>query len=525
MATVRIGSRNVGSRWSIHHGIVFVLTFMGYAFFHATRKTFSNVKVILKAEWTPSFHNDSFNETKPDDTWNSHHLFESTKVAEDFLGVLDTVFMFAYAVGLYISGIVGDRLDMRKVLAFGMCGSALCVFLFGTVSEWLHLYSITYYIILWIINGLLQSTGWPAMVAVMGNWFGRSSRGLILGLWSACASVGNIIGTLMASSVLHYGYQYTFLVTSAALFGWGIVIFFALVPSPAELGMSIADSDRNSQPAPSQPGGHTEEAEPLLLDSTREDSGLDNSPKIRQEKAVGFFRAVLLPGVIPYSLAYACLKFVNYAFFFWLPLYLTSAYHWPTANADEISIWYDVGGIVAGVIGGVISDVIGVRAPIVVAMLALAAPSLYFYTWSPNNHLVNALLMSVVGFFIGGPASLISAAISADLGREGPIKGNDKAMATVTGIIDGSGSVGAGIGQVLIPIFHQKLGWHWVFYIFIMMTLCTLICILPVLVREVRNMQCWRSRFGQSGLTINTSNEDTYEGDTLAPDSTEPISI
>jgi len=46
--------------------------------------------------------------------------------------------------------------------------------MFGTVSEWLHLYSITYYVILWIINGLLQSTGWPAMVAVMGNWFGRS---------------------------------------------------------------------------------------------------------------------------------------------------------------------------------------------------------------------------------------------------------------------------------------------------------------------------------------------------------------
>ena len=38
-------------------------------------------------------------------------------------------------------------------------------------------------------------------------------------------------------------------------------------------------------------------------------------------------------------------------------------------------------------------------------------------TGSPNNRLVNALLMSVVGFFIGGPASLISAAISADLGK------------------------------------------------------------------------------------------------------------
>jgi len=29
----------------------------------------------------------------------------------------------------------------------------------------------------------------------------------VLGLWSACASVGNIIGALMVSQVLHYGYD------------------------------------------------------------------------------------------------------------------------------------------------------------------------------------------------------------------------------------------------------------------------------------------------------------------------------
>ena len=52
------------------------------------------------------------------------------------------------------------------------------------------------------------------------------------------------------------------------------------------------------------------------------------------------------PFILQYSLSYACLKFVNYSFFFWLPLYLTSAYGWSPATADEISIWYDVGGIV-----------------------------------------------------------------------------------------------------------------------------------------------------------------------------------
>ena len=36
-------------------------------------------------------------------------------------------------------------------------------------------------------------------------------------------------------------------------------------------------------------------------------------------------------------------------------------------------------------------------------------------------------------------------------GREGPAQGNDKALATVTGIIDGTGSFGAGIGQVPKP--------------------------------------------------------------------------
>ncbi len=76
--------------------------------------------------------------------------------------------------GLYISGAIGDRLDMRKVLSVGMCSAAVCVFMFGCVSEWLHIYNKAYYIVFWILNGLLQSSGWPAMVAVMGNWFGES---------------------------------------------------------------------------------------------------------------------------------------------------------------------------------------------------------------------------------------------------------------------------------------------------------------------------------------------------------------
>lgn len=43
---------------------------------------------------------------------------------------------------------------------------------------------------------------------------------------------------------------------------------------------------------------------------------------------------------------------------------------------------------------------------------------------------------------------MISSAISADLGRQEALRGSQEALATVTGIVDGTGSIGAAAGQV-----------------------------------------------------------------------------
>ncbi|XP_068828892.1 sugar phosphate exchanger 3 isoform X4 [Capricornis sumatraensis] len=379
------------SRFSHHHMVVFLLTFFSYSLLHASRKTFSNVKVSISKQWTPSAFNKS-TELLPVEIWSNNHLFPSAEEATLFLGTLDTIFLFSYAVGLFISGIVGDRLNLRWVLSFGMCSSALVVFVFGTLTEWLHFYNKGLYCSLWILNGLLQSTGWPCVVAVMGNWFGKAGRGVVFGLWSACASVGNILGACLASSVLQYGYEY--------------------------------------------------------------------------------------------SLAYACLKLVNYSFFFWLPFYLSNNFGWKEAEADQLSIWYDVGGIIGGTLQGFISDMLQKRAPVLALSLLLAIGSLVGYSRSPNDKSINALLMAVTGFFIGGPSNMISSAISADLGRQELIQGSSEALATVTGIVDGTGSIGAAVGQYLVSLIQDNLGWMWVFYFFILMTSCTVLFISPLIVRE-----------------------------------------
>ncbi|XP_076422569.1 sugar phosphate exchanger 3 isoform X2 [Peromyscus maniculatus bairdii] len=387
--------------FSHHHVAVFLLTFFSYSLLHASRKTFSNVKVSISKQWTPSAFNTSFD--LPAEIWSSNHLFPSSEEATLFLGTLDTVFLFSYAVGLFISGIIGDRLNLRWVLSFGMCSSA---------------------------------------------------------------------------------FVYAFLVTATVQFAGGVVIFFGLLVSPEEIGLPSIEAEEGSE----------EDSHRPLISGAEEEDGYEPNYSIQEDgaatqvTAISFHQACCLPGVIPYSLAYACLKLVNYSFFFWLPFYLSNNFGWKEAEADKLSIWYDVGGIVGGTLQGFISDVLQKRAPVLALSLFLAVGSLVGYSRSPNNKSINALLMTITGFFIGGPSNMISSAISADLGRQELIQGSSEALATVTGIVDGTGSIGAAVGQYLVSLIQDNLGWMWVFYFFILMTSCTILFISPLIVREVSSL-------------------------------------
>lgn len=483
------------SQYTHHHLVAFLLTFFSYVLLHASRKTFSNVKVSISAQWTPSPQNGSAPSYSPGETWEDNHLFEDEKQATLFLGALDSIFLFSYAVGLYLSGVIGDRVNLRYVLCFGLCGSAAVEFLFGTLTEWLKIYNVYLYCVLWVLNGLLQSAVWPCVVAVMGNWFGKTGRGFVFGLWSACASVGNILGAFLASSVLKYGYEYAFLVTSVVQFAGGVVVFFGLLTSPKEVGLSL-ETETGLSPVETDSDSHR----PLMSDEEEVEvygRGYDSvqtpeEPLDEPPKAIGFCQAFCLPGVLPYSLAYACLKLVNYSFFFWLPFYLSNNYGWKEAEADRLSVWYDVGGILGGTIQGLISDFMGKRSPVLAVSLVLAMGALGGYSRSPNDKVINAVLLATTGFFIGGPSNMISSAISADLGRQEALRGSQEALATVTGIVDGTGSIGAAGGQYLVSLIESKLGWMCVFYFFVVMTGGSIVFITPLLIKEVRAM--WRDR-------------------------------
>lgn len=126
-----------------------------------------------------------------------------------------------------------------------------------------------------------------------------------------------------------------------------------------------------------------------------------------------------------------------------------------------------MGGVVGGILAGHLSDKMNARATTAAVFMYMAIPALYMYrTFGSVSFYTNIFLMMTAGVLVNGPYALITTAVSADLGTHSSLKGNPNALATVTAIIDGTGSVGAAVGP-LITGYVAEYSWDAVF-IFLM---------------------------------------------------------
>ncbi|POM71664.1 Sugar phosphate exchanger [Phytophthora palmivora] len=444
-----------------------------------------------------------------DEQWIHSDLYSRDQQAEMY-GLMDTLFMGFYALGLYVSGILGDKHDLRRMIAGGMWATAVIGLLFG-LGALADIHALSFYAILWGLNGLIQSSGWPANVAVMGKWFDQSERGAVLGVWSGNACLGNIVGTALVAVMFalfddKVAWKLALIVAAGLVAFHGLLVHFLLFPDPKDV-----------------PYRHEalEDAKPEVA-KAKDDSveGGDLGEEVKP-KGIGFFEAWCIPGVLPYSMSYACLKSVNYALFFWIPFYLTVSLHMENSQAGSFSMLYDAGQIFGGFVGGIVSDRMGVRSPVVVTMLLfswydtvfsfvltfknlihLVVSSITLYFMDGASYNMTALLLLSSGFMLGGPANLVSTAISADLGTHESIKGNAEALATVTGIIDGTGSVGAALVQYLVgylancqyepkgcdpksPHCVQVCSWGPVFVLLEVGTILSCVCLAQLLYHEL----------------------------------------
>ncbi|KAK9143108.1 hypothetical protein Syun_012508 [Stephania yunnanensis] len=468
-----------------YQAIVLILTFLAYASYHAARKTTSVVKSALDPESSKlgsSWHYSP---------WSRKHVLRSNDASvglgngwapfngadgSAMLGDLDVAFLSVYSIGMYFAGHLGDRTDLRIFLTLGMVGTGLFTSLFG-VGYWLNIHIFYYFLAAQMLAGLFQSTGWPSVVAVVGNWFGKSKRGLIMGIWNAHTSVGNIAGSLIASSLLRYGWGWSFVVPGLLIAFFGLILFLLLPVSPESVGVDESADDEVKFPGKDGEGMIDQ---PLLGSSSSE---------IVKEKAVGFMEAWRIPGVAPFALCLFFAKLVAYTFLYWLPFYIShtaiDGNYLSGETAGNLSTMFDVGGVLGGILAGHISDRLNARAITAASFMYCAIPALFLYrSYGHISLYLNIVLMFITGIFVNGPYALITTAVSADLGTHSSLRGNSRALATVTAIIDGTGSVGAAFGPLLTGYISSR-SWNDVFIMLMVAALIAGLLLTRLVMQEV----------------------------------------
>ncbi|XP_054037805.1 glucose-6-phosphate exchanger SLC37A1 isoform X2 [Rissa tridactyla] len=469
-----------------YRAFIFSLTFLLYASFHLSRKPISIVKGELHK------HCAAPQEVELNDKEYAARIQPVKKLSnvsqcgwepfdknnyKQLLGALDYSFLCAYAIGMYLSGIIGERLPIRYYLTVGMLASGFFTAMFG-LGYFYNIHNLWFYIMAQIANGLVQTTGWPSVVTCIGNWFGKGRRGLIMGIWNSHTSVGNILGSLIAAYWVSTCWGLSFVMPGVIIAVMGIVCFLFLIEHPKDINCSCTPS---SDP----------EMEHLLIDSENCSVSLNSSPVATGEgrhgtSAISFFGALRIPGVIEFSLCLLFAKLVSYTFLFWLPLYITNVEHLDAKRAGDLSTLFDVGGIFGGILAGLISDRLEKRASTCGMMLLLAAPTLYMFSAVSKMGLEATVVMLLIsGALVNGPYALITTAVSADLGTHKSLKGNARALSTVTAIIDGTGSVGAALGPLLAGLISPS-GWNNVFYMLMVADACALLFLLRLIQKELR---------------------------------------
>lgn len=356
---------------------------------------------------------------------------------------VETAYLAAYALGQYGSGYLGDRVGARRLIGFGMLASAAACFAFGASAAG------AVFLVAMFVNGLAQSTGWPGNIKAMSEWTPPERRGVTMGFWSTCYQVGGIVATSVAARFLRaYGWQGAYLGPAVVIAIVGVGVLLLLRPGPLGAKTSEGGSGMSAE-------------EKAALSAARRD--LLKSPVIWS-----------------YGVSYFFIKLIRYSLLFWLPYYLEKVLHYETQRAADLSNAFEIGGVIGSVGLGLLSDRLKnlPRGVVPAASLVALAGALYLYQLvGGSSQLANFFSMALVGMLLFGPDALLSGAAAQDAG--GP-----RAAALAAGMINGIGSIGAILQELVTRGVSGRWGWNALFHCFVGFALVGAVCLIPTFRRR-----------------------------------------
>lgn len=184
-----------------------------------------------------------------------------------------------------------------------------------------------------------------------------------------------------------------------------------------------------------------------------------------------------------------------YCLLFRLPTFFKEQLGYQKHEIANVSNLLDLGALIgSAVIGGSSDFTHGKRSPsaclaVIFAILVTYSLVIVGPDYSKLSYGAVEAMMFFLGFCINGLNNVISSACSADLGRQQALQGNARGVATVTGIIDGTGTLGAAFGQLIVSYTQRGSEWRYGYFLLIATDITvTLIPVGVILFREVKEL-------------------------------------
>ena len=392
---------------------IFGITWLAYAGFYLTRASFSVAKIGILED-------------------------PNLSLTAENMGVIDGLYLTAYAVGQFVWGMLGDKVGTRKIVLLGLSMSIVAGFAMGVSSIMLA------FGVFALLQGVSQSTGWAPLAKNITNWFSLRERGVVMGWWATNYTIGGLIGAPIAGLAASYflDWRYAFFVPAIILAVILILFFLLQKNKPEDIGLPTIEEYHNE--------------DQLSKDITNDE--ISSAPEEGSWKSI--IEVIKNPMVLRLGAVYFFIKPTRYAILFWGPLYVSESLGTGMAESAFVNAAFFLAGPFSVLAAGYASDKIfqSRRMPYCVISMFVLAALLFFFNdlASVHSSLVSAGLLFSVGFLIYGPDSLVSATAAVDFGTR-------KGASTASGVINGMGSIGAIAGGTIPGFFKDSWGWDGVF--------------------------------------------------------------
>ena len=447
-------------RWQI-----FGITWLVYASFYLTRQSFSVAKVALTFD-------------------------PSVSLTRSNLGDIDSTYLTVYMLGQFLFGPLGDRFGPRRILLFGLALSVAAAVGFGFSS------TLAAFMAFSVLQGIAQATGWSNVNKTMSSWFSVNERGRVIGWWCTHYTVGAAIALPFAGWMMdHFSHsRYTAFPLPPIVIAGPSLPYFPLADdfAPIALLSTVAPFWPAAFWGPAGAVAGVTLLAWLFLRNRPEDVGLppieeyhgESKPPTAEEEAIvetpegswQIIGAVLAkPRIWSLALAYFSIKLVRYVFIFWGPKYVAESLHSDALASSITAAAMPIGGLVGVIVAGYLSDKVfhARRAPVAVLSLLVAAA----VTCLGLVHIHSLWLMTafffLVGVFLYGPDSMVSATASIDFGTK-------RGAGTATGFVNGIGSIGGILGGWLPGRITTSNDWTPLFAVMLIGLLLSALVLVPL---------------------------------------------